>query len=88
MPASIHTGPFPTSLGLRLLGTELLLNGSASSLQPGSVSPCLTGVGITPGPPWHRLESQLLSSASMEVAPGWSPAACSVHSHRDEYLCT
>lgn len=38
--------------GLRLLGTGLLLNGW--SLQPclgsGSVSPCLAGVGITPGP--------------------------------------
>lgn len=76
MPAGIHTGLFPTSLGLCLLGTELLLNGSALSLQPGSVSPCLPEVGITLGPPWHRLESRLLSSASMEVAPGRSLAAC------------
>lgn len=94
MPADILTGLIPHfsgRKGLYLLGTGLL-NSSAWSLQPGlgpgSIIPCLAGVGITLGPLALPGESAVVQCFNGSGSWGGAPLPASVHSHRDEYLCT
>lgn len=80
MPADIHTGLFPASLGVRVsacweLGSSSTVGACSPAWDPAASAPALQG-WASPRGPWHHLESQLLSNASMEVAPGGSPAAC------------